>query len=664
MNVSNSIGLRDLMTPTLRHIVNTMNMMISNMQKLDSISASVGSDAFTAMRQSITEAEVYLQKMEADLLAMQTSANGVNKGFKSWALTLTGVRSALSLIGLAINKLKSVLVTADEYTGANARLKLINDGLQTQYELQSKIRKAAFDTRSGYKETANLVNRIGMTGAMKTNDDAIDLASKVNKLLKIGGGSASEQNASLVQFSQSLASGVMQGDEFRSLKENAPALMETIAKGLNVSAAGLKQLSSDGELTTAAIIGALEKMGVEIDKQFAAIPVTFGDNMGVLKDTLGIWLAGLAQVDGAFGMLNQKFLQFNIWLSSDTGTAFLEAIAMSLNFIALLITSTIDFFVEMGSVINSVGGISEGVFGGTVALALMIIIPLLWAKVTALWALASAWAILNAPIIAAALAIGIVIAALSYMGVTTRDVLGFVGALFGITFAFIGNVFIGFYNQVGQISVFLQNIFIDPAFAIQNLFYGMISNILSFFTSLINGISAGLNALIGKSNQILGTNFETFQTVNLKLKQPTSDKNVKTWQNRDFLSYSDMASKGSNMATGFYDTLKTKKDDSLGFGSKGGGPGTDIGDIGKVGKVGKIDSDVNIADEDLKMLMDMVVQSRVNQINLVVQSAAPQIINHNNITKDVDADQLLDYMGDIIAEGASISVKDHHKEAV
>ena len=134
--------------------------------------------------------------------------------------------------------------------------------------------------------------------------------------MRVGGVGAQEQAAALFQLSQALGSGRLQGDEFRSLSENAPALMQNIAKGMGVTKGELKALASDGKLTTETIINAINKMGGTIDEQFNKLPRTFGENKTVFENMVGTWLARLSSTEGALGQLNQRFTDFVNFLSS------------------------------------------------------------------------------------------------------------------------------------------------------------------------------------------------------------------------------------------------------------------------------------------------------------------------------------------------------------
>lgn len=664
MTVSNSIAMKDYMTPTLRYIIHTMNMMISNMQRLDAQSNKIGNDAFSAMRRNIASAEVELDAMEQNLTAMYHSSNMVGQSFSGWAMQLTGIWSALQLIRQVIAVIGKLAKITDEYISVNARLGLINDGLQTQEQLQQRILKSANQTRSSYAETANLVTKIGMTGAVRTNDEAVKFAEKVNMLLKIGGGTQSENSASLLQLSQALASGRLQGDEFRSLRENAPALMAALAKGMDVPIGQLREMAAEGELTSDIIIKAFDNMDSEIQSQFMQLPRTFGENAVVMNNIMTEWLGKFMETGGALWRINERFTQFVNWLNSEQGQNILDIIATTLNFIVFLIDLVIGAFVGLWDMVSEAGPVWESLLTGIIVAGFVAILPLVWGAVTAIGAFIASAAVAVAPFLPLIIVVSLVTYEARRMGVTFQDVFNFVGGLAGFLVAFLVNRFIYFYNTVGEIAVFLQNLFIDPVFAIQNLFYNMIQNVLEYFESMINGIINGLNWIAGKANSAFGTNIKTFDHVSLAnknpMKKPTSDKTVKTWDKMGYVDHAAFAQKGAQLATGLLDKGEKMLQRSGGLSSVGAGK--NIGDVGKVGKVGKIEDKVNIADEDIKMLADIVTRDRVNQINLSVQTKSPVIQNSATIREEADLDKLANKLAEKLDEASETSTDIYYDE--
>lgn len=651
--IHNTISLTDHMTGTLKSIIRTMNMMISNMQRLDSASNVIGRDAFSRMRAEITSAEVSLSNLENELISVNLAQGRAAGGASSWSMKLMGVYSALGIIKGAFSALSSMMNFVDDYAVTNSRLSLITDNLREQRKLQEDIAASAKRARASYEATANLVTNIGMSGVIKNNSDAVKFAEKVNKLLVIGGGKAANNEAAVLQLSQALSSGVLQGDEYRSLRENAPALMKEIANGLNVNMGDLKAMSTAGLLTADTIIKAMENAGDSIDKKFNQMPVTFSQNMQLMKDKFGLWAASLSK-DGALASINNIFKKFNSYLDSDAGQRMLANIALALNIAAtalLTLTNGLGFFMGL---LDTISPVADILFFTVLIAGAILASQALWTMVPPLIASAGAFIMMNLPIILIAAGIAGLIMILRHFGVSANDIVSFVGGLIGGLATHILNQGIFIKNVLLSVAEFFANIFIDPAYAVKKLFYDITKEISGFFTNMINGLIDGINFLIKKSNKIAKTDFKSITHIEAKtFTKPTASKNVVNFDKykSDYISYKDGALKGAGILS---DGLK--KASSLKDSAFGNGEITGIKDIDKVGKVGKIDSDVNIAKEDIKYLLDAVTQKYVNNINLTVETKAPVINNSAVVREEADIEKLKNVIADAIYEQTVVSV--------
>lgn len=199
----------------------------------------------------------------------------MNKGLQ-FAGAVTG-------IGLAANAVKDVAVaaaqTADQLTSIRSRINLINDGSQTTAEIMEKIYSAATRSRGSYIDMADSVAKLNMLAkdAFSSNDEAIYFVEQLNKQFKISGAGIQEASAAMYQLTQAMASGKLQGDEFRSIMENAPLLAQSIAKEMGMSVGQLKEMSSQGLITADIIKSALFNAAEETDARFGEIPMTFAE---------------------------------------------------------------------------------------------------------------------------------------------------------------------------------------------------------------------------------------------------------------------------------------------------------------------------------------------------------------------------------------------------
>lgn len=670
--VSNSIGLNDYVTGTLRAILRSMNMMISTMQQMDRVSQTVGADGFSAMNREVSAAYVQLEQLENQLRQVDLANQRTGNSFGSWSSRIMGAWGALELIQQGVQAIGHMTNFADEFTNANARLSLVRDDGRTQEEFQRQILALSNSTRSSYTATAALVARMGRSEQFRgNNEQAMRFADIVNKSLTISGAGTAEASSVVTQLSQAMSSGVLRGEEFNAVMENGSRLAEAMATELGVGIGELRQMAMDGELTADIVADAIMKAGSVIDEEFSKMPVTFGQNMEIMKNTMGTWLAGMAEAGGALGQLNQMFTELNVFLMSDTGQGLLNGIAMLL----FLIIHLLDLaFGGIGSLIagwEALGTVGDAVIYGVLITGLLLASQAafaaaagLWAQVPPLLAAGAAWLWMHAPVVLISLAIGGAIAALGYFGFTAQDVLTFVGGLFSGLGAFLVNFVIVLLNVFGVFVNFLANCFIDPVYAIEALFYNMADKVLGCLNGLISGFINGVNWLIDQVNSKLGTDLDTLsqREIGNPFTKPTSTKSVVEFVGMDYVDMNKWAGAGAEFASGF---VRKAGFSGAGFDNGIGSIDTigtipNLGHLDDVGEVGKIRADVNIADEDLKLLEDLIIQNRVNQINVTVQTKAPRITNNNTINNGQDFDEFLAGMVDGLDEAVQVSTDEDY----
>ncbi|MCU6209440.1 tape measure protein, partial [Enterobacter cloacae] len=112
-------------------------------------------------------------------------------------------------------------------------------------------------------------NQYGVTGRQ-----VAQITETINKAMIVSGATTAESTAAIIQFSQGLQSGVLRGDEFRSVMEQAPRLGKMIADGLGVGTAGLRQMANTGQLTADVVINAISKAAGTIEDEFGRTMTT------------------------------------------------------------------------------------------------------------------------------------------------------------------------------------------------------------------------------------------------------------------------------------------------------------------------------------------------------------------------------------------------------
>nr|WP_319250506.1 tape measure protein [uncultured Celeribacter sp.] len=188
----------------------------------------------------------------------------------------------LAGVGAALTT-REVMAYADAWTVAQNKLNAASQISGKQARSLESLNEIANETRSGISETVDLYAKLLRSTAdvAESEEDVARATEIVNKAFKAGGAAASEQAAGILQLSQGLGSGLLQGDELRSVRENAPILAQAIADYYSVSIAGLKDLGSQGQITSEGVFKAILSAGEDINAAFATTSSTIEE--GVTK---------------------------------------------------------------------------------------------------------------------------------------------------------------------------------------------------------------------------------------------------------------------------------------------------------------------------------------------------------------------------------------------
>lgn len=192
--------------------------------------------------------------------------------------SMAGAAVGVGMIGTAIADVTAKATgLSDKLALTKSRINSINDGSQTTNELMDKIYASAERARGSYLDMADSVGKLNMLAkdAFSSNDEAIVFVEQMNKQFKIGGASIQEQSAAMYQLTQAMAAGRLQGDEFRSIMENAPMLAQAIAQEMGVSVGKLREMSSEGLITADVIKSALFNSVEQTNAKFDELPMTF-----------------------------------------------------------------------------------------------------------------------------------------------------------------------------------------------------------------------------------------------------------------------------------------------------------------------------------------------------------------------------------------------------
>lgn len=167
----------------------------------------------------------------------------------------------------------------DQATRIRRSLKEAGDDSQEAFE---KAFLAAQRSLSGFEAFTQGVQRMSKATGQAFDDSLRDMET-LNKLLVLGGKTTQERMSTMIQFSQALQAGVLQGEELRSLRENAPIeLIRAIASEAGGGIEDLKKFGEQGALTLEVMMRALKSLEDEADLRMRGVTITISEAATVL----------------------------------------------------------------------------------------------------------------------------------------------------------------------------------------------------------------------------------------------------------------------------------------------------------------------------------------------------------------------------------------------
>jgi len=623
-----------------------------------------------------------------------------NKKLEATGASATKASSGLGkLIGTVVSlaAIKKGIDIVDEYTNTAARLALINDKLQTQTELQNKIYAAANRSRGAYSDMADAVAKMGLLAkdAFTSNDELIAFTELVQKSFKVAGADTATQQSAMRQLAQAMASGRLQGDELVSIMENAPIIYGAIAKYMGKTTGELKELSSEGAITSDIIKNAMFMAADDINAKFETMPMTFSDYWSKIKNR------GLRAFDAVIQKINSL-------INTPGFDKFVNNIINGFAAVAWAILNVIDVASRLGSFISDNWSIIEPVIMGVVAAMLIyngvalvtnaiLGIQAIFASALAAAKMMEAGATftataaqygLNAALLACPITwiiLGIIalialfygaIAAINKFAGTSISATGIIAGAFMVLLASIGNILIGLWNLIvdvaysiwdvfATVAEFLANVFVDPIGSIVRLFAGMADAVLGilqgiaraidaiFGSNLANVVSGWKNSLKGAVKDLVGeAKIQIPRMDPSKLYMDTIDYN-KAWEvgytaGEKFESKFNLKNLLGNLP-GVDDLGDLKGYDFSKFGTSAN-PLTVKG-TGRNGRV-----EVDMSDEDLKYLRDIAERDYINKFSTA--TLAPNIsIKFGDVRETADADKVAKRIRKILQEEIAMAAE-------
>lgn len=477
---------------------------------------------------------------------LHNKMNGVSNASETLKASLGGIMNSfagnllanavMNGVGMIKGAVNSITDTATEWASVQARLKLVAGSQENAIYLNKQIFESAQRARGGYMEMADAVIQVSQSAhdAFPDPRQAVEFMEGIQKVFAIGGASKEAQKNAMLQLTQGLASGQLQGDEFRSIAENAPMIENIIAKSMGVSRGELKKLASEGKITADVIKNAIMNNMPEIEKQFESLPKTWGDHMQSIKNK------AIKAFEPVFQRISDLANSEGIRELVDNVTGAIQMVAPVFYWLVGVVGETINTSIWAFNTLSnfirqhsSIMYLAMIVLGGVLAYyavqagiaavrtviaagAMAVKAAADWVETAAILAMIVAQEGLNAALYACPLTwiIGLIVAVIAifflavevinYFCDTNISVLGIVVGAFYAFGSVIYNVFALGWNIIAAFVNFLANVFKDPLAAVGNLFVDIWNGIWSFIKARINDIIGAINKIPGVKIEEVG----------------------------------------------------------------------------------------------------------------------------------------------------------------
>jgi tape measure domain-containing protein len=256
--------------------------------QIDSRQAVAASRKLDQMGAAAGRAQTATQRMAGQVNAELSRLNGTLRSFAG------GFAAAFSVVALT-QFARGLARVADEYANVQGRLRLVTQSQEQLGRVTADVFAISQRTYASIDATSTLVART--TRALVSNGAAQDVALQkslllseaVNNAFLVSGAATQEATNAIIQLSQGLAAGALRGEEFNSIAEQGPRIMQALAQYLGVTTGELRAMAQEGKLTAEIVQNALLASFTQLTEEAAQMPVTIG--------------RALQQLDNSFAML-------------------------------------------------------------------------------------------------------------------------------------------------------------------------------------------------------------------------------------------------------------------------------------------------------------------------------------------------------------------------
>lgn len=319
---------------------------------VENMDIEAANEAYLRLSQTVGNTERYIR----DNVDEQGNFNReIERGTNEADQLMQTIKGAVAAYA-SIQTVGKIIDLSDTMTQTTARLDLIVDDGGSVEELQNKIYASAQNARGSYQATADAVSKLGLMAgdAFSGSDEIVAFMEQVNKQFTIAGTEASGIDAAMLQLTQAMGSGVLRGEEFNSILEQAPNIIQAIADYMDVPKGQLKDMAAEGLITSDIVKNAMFAAADETNAKFEQMPMTFSQILTSFQNTALV----------AFQPVLQRM---NEIANSETFQDFIEVAINALAVLAEIVTHVFNLMINAAEFISNNWSVIAPIVMGIVA---------------------------------------------------------------------------------------------------------------------------------------------------------------------------------------------------------------------------------------------------------------------------------------------------------
>ncbi|ELA2575661.1 tape measure protein [Klebsiella pneumoniae subsp. ozaenae] len=267
------------------------NRSTSALEKsLDDLSSAAADAARAANNLSTSEQQA--SKSAQQLAQQQTKAGNAASTSTNQFNGLAAAAKGLGAIFAARQILEwgtAFVTVADNINLLQSRINLYTKSQQETNQIFGQLQEISNRAGVSLQETAQTFTQFAAAGKDMgvSNQQVLQLVQNLQTMARVSGASGEGASAAIYQLSQAFASGRLQGDEFRSVAEQMPIILDILSKKLGVTRGELRQMATDGKLNSDVLL-MLSGDFSDLDTQAAKLPRTVAQASDALMNNLGV----------------------------------------------------------------------------------------------------------------------------------------------------------------------------------------------------------------------------------------------------------------------------------------------------------------------------------------------------------------------------------------